>query len=202
MSSVDEYYTIQATATAEIKVKGSRFIGTVSPAQTEAEAENFIRQLQKTYHDATHNCYAYSVLQNNQTKFRHNDAGEPTGTAGPPILNVIQGKNLLNIVIVVTRYFGGTKLGKGGLIRAYSECTKQVIDQADILRKIIRTKITVQFAYALIGNVMHLVSQLDGRTVTTNYYKDVELTIEIPRSRVDMFRTKIIDLTSGNVKFV
>ena len=197
MSTDDEYFTIESRTQAEIKVKRSRFIGTTTPIKSVAEAEQFISKLTKQYYNATHNCYAFRIKLTNQTISKYSDAGEPAGTAGPPILNVITGINLFNIVVVVTRYFGGTKLGKGGLIRAYRDCTKAVLDQAIFVKKYNLVSLALSFPYNLTGNVIHIISQLHGNIISSVYNQQVELIIEIPQSFVDSFKNKIVEITSG-----
>ncbi len=202
MSSDDEFFTIKSKVTAEIKIKGSRFIGTATPVHSSKQAEKFIRQMNKVYYDATHNCFAFSVLEDNQCINKFNDAGEPAGTAGPPIMAVINGRNLTNLAVVITRYFGGTKLGKGGLIRAYSECTKAVLGNGTIIKKTIYSQMSLTFPYDLTGNIMHLLSQMNGKTVSSDYYDYTKLTIKLPRSMVNSFKEKVTEITSGKVGFV
>ena len=201
MSSDDEFITIKSRVSTEIKIKGSRFIGTAAPVHSVETAEQFIQQLNKTYYNATHNCFAFSVLHENQEITRYNDDGEPAGTAGPPILTVIQGHGLTNVAIVATRYFGGTKLGKGGLIRAYTDCTKAVLEIATIIKKMIYSKLSLTFPYDLTGNIMHLLSQMNGKTVSSNYSDQAKLTIKLPKSQTDDFKDKVIEITSGKVGF-
>ena len=114
----DYYLTIQETSGAEIKIKGSRFIGIISPVADKVNAEKILIEIRKEFRNATHNCFAYRI---NSQEFRYSDDGEPSGTAGRPILSMIDKYQLQRVVLVVTRYFGGTKLGTGGLIRAYSQ---------------------------------------------------------------------------------
>lgn len=202
MSSADEFYTIKSKVNAEIKIKGSRFIGTAKPVHSVEQAEQFIGHINKEYYDATHNCYAFSILNVNQHINKYNDAGEPAGTAGPPILTVIEGRELTNLAVIVTRYFGGTKLGKGGLIRAYSECTKAVLDEATVIKKIRYSQLSLIFPYDYTGTIMHLLSQMNGKTVSSDYDDRAKLTIKLPKSNVDSFKKKAIEITSGKVGFV
>ncbi len=119
---MDEYKTIKNNENYEIIEKKSRFIGHIFEVQTINDAENIIKQIKKKYHDARHNCYAYRILENNQIMQKSSDDGEPASTAGLPILNVLEKNQLVNVLIVVTRYFGGILLGTGGLVKAYSNC--------------------------------------------------------------------------------
>ena len=201
MSSDDEFFTIESKAQAEIKIKGSRFIGTAVPVQSVEDAKKFINELTKKYYSATHNCYAFRIRSSTQIFAKSSDAGEPSGTAGPSILNVLTGRNLFNILVVVTRYFGGTKLGKGGLTRAYGDCTKRVLDLCVIIKKYNLVSLTIFFPYNLVGNVMHVISQFNGKIVSSVYDQQVELAIKIPQSLVDEFKNRLVEITSGKVNF-
>ena len=195
----DEYLTIRGGRTAEIKVKGSRFIGTIKPANTEHDALEFINLTSKKYYDATHNCYAYLIGHHPSITARYNDAGEPAGTAGPPILNVIKGKYLTNVAVVVTRYFGGTKLGKGGLVRAYTECTQKAIEQCTIIKKYIYEKIVLEFDYALTGPIMRVISSLQAKIDESKHGQTTKLILSIRKGKVDNLRQNLIEATSGKI---
>ncbi|MBD3289322.1 YigZ family protein [candidate division KSB1 bacterium] len=201
MSSDDEFITIKSKVNAEIKIKGSRFIGTAAPVHSVEKAEQFVQQMKKLYYDATHNCYAFSVYHHDQEITRYSDDSEPAGTAGSPMLAVIQGQELTNLAVVVTRYFGGTKLGKGGLIRAYTDCTKTVLNNAELFKKLIYTKISFTFPYDLTGNVMHLLSQMNGKMITSSYGDRAKLTIKLPKSHAGDFKEQIVEITAGKVGF-
>lgn len=201
MSPEDEYFTIESKASAEIKIKGSRFLGTAAPATDEPAAENFIRLIEKQYHNATHHCFAYRINTPQNLIHRWSDAGEPSGTAGVPIYHVIVGRNLLNIVVVITRYFGGIKLGKGGLVRAYSDCTKEVLAKAEIIKRFHFAPLTFSFPYDFTGNVLHYISKMQATMKSSLYDQQVEFTVEIPGSLYDIFKNNIIDLTAGKVVF-
>ena len=197
--SDDEYFTIEQQQKAEIKIKGSRFIGTAYPALSEIQAKNVITQISKQYFDASHNCYAYNVGFGSTKISRFNDAGEPSGTAGQPIMNVIHGKNLTNIVLIVTRYFGGTKLGKGGLIRAYSECAQEVLIKCRIIKKYLYKTINLKFDYDLTGPTMRIISQYNIKILNSTYGQQTELKISIRQSFVENFKQDLTELTSGKV---
>lgn len=198
---IDEYFTIASFCRSEIKVRGSRFIGTASPAANISEASKFIDDVSKKYFNATHNCFAYSLRSEGQITERASDAGEPAGTAGQPILSIIAGRGISNIVVVVTRYFGGTKLGKGGLVRAYGDCTREVLDKCRIIKMIDYAEITIHFPYVMTGPVMHLVDQVNACVDRSVYEQQVELKVRVPRASLDEFKQKIISITSGKVVF-
>ena len=130
-----EFYTIDSSATAEIIEKKSRFIANAYNVESKEEAEEKIKQIKKKYYDAKHNCFAFSIIEENNVILKSSDDAEPSGTAGEPILNVIKKNNLKNILIVVTRYFGGILLGTGGLTRAYSNAASSVIEKCNIIKE-------------------------------------------------------------------
>jgi len=199
MSQDDIYHTISGVYEAEIKIKGSKFISTICAVTSLDEAENFIHELSKKYYNATHNCYAFRVRTKTQVIERLSDAGEPSGTAGPPIMDVLRGRDLYNVAVVVTRYFGGTKLGKGGLVRAYRDSTKEVIEIAKIVKKINYKKLKLSFGYDLTGLVMRTIEQFKGRVVASQYNADVEIDAELPDSSVQKFRDELVESSSGQI---
>ena len=134
---MEQFKTIMQDAQAEIEEKKSRFIANVYYIENAEEAEEHLKQIRKKYFDARHNCFAYRILEENGVKEKQSDDGEPSGTAGAPMLNILQKNNLYNVLIVVTRYFGGTLLGTGGLVRAYSDATIKSLENAKV---IIQTK--------------------------------------------------------------
>ncbi len=198
----DEYLTIgQKLKQAEIKIKGSRFIGTAQSASSEKQAAEFIHSISSRYYNATHNCYAYAVGLKPSVITRFNDDGEPSGTAGQPILNVIEGKNLTNVAVVVTRYFGGTKLGKGGLVHAYSECAGRVLEQCSIVHKYIYHNFTLKFNYDFTGAVMHVVNLYDAKILESSYGSQTALNLAIRQSLFDEFKQQLTEKTAGNILF-
>ncbi|MEX0599035.1 MAG: YigZ family protein, partial [Rhodothermales bacterium] len=140
----DAYKSIRGPAAAEMKVRGSRFIGEAIPVRDEEEAALRIDEVKRREHAATHHCTAYRLGPEGDV-FRYNDDGEPGGTAGPPILRQIESRDLTDILVVVTRYFGGTQLGTGGLARAYGEAAEQALEAADVVTHVIFTRLYVSF---------------------------------------------------------
>jgi uncharacterized YigZ family protein len=201
MDSPDSFQTIKSPSKIEIKIKGSKFIGQAIPCADEAEAEELLEAVRREYYDATHNCFAYRVGIGRGERFRYSDAGEPSGTAGKPIYDQIEGKSLSDLAVIVTRYFGGTKLGTGGLTHAYSESAAKAIEQAGIIEKFITEEIsmTVQFPdYSVVERAVH---QHDGRVIDSEFSDVVRLKIEIRRSSTDRLKDKLINITSGRVAF-
>src|SRR5699024_144557 len=149
---MSHYYTIKKSGYHEVIIQKSRFIGHVKRVQNEGDAQQFIQEIQKEHHSATHNCFAYIIGDHDQFQ-KANDDGEPSGTAGIPMLEVLKRLSLKNTVIVITRYFGGIKLGAGGLIRAYSSVTSDTINHIGIVKRELMQGYAVQIEYPLLGRV-------------------------------------------------
>ena len=200
MSSTDEFKTLQNQVRREIRVQGSRFICTLHPVRTKEEAEEFVRRIRKEFFNATHHCYAYR-LGTAGDRFRYNDDGEPGGTGGKPVLTALARIGLTDVVAVVTRYFGGTKLGVGGLARAYGEAAEKAISSAEPVTRYVLLPLRISFPHTHISNVMHVVSKLGAHIVDTVYDEEVHLQLEIRASRREELRTSLVNHTSGNIRF-
>ncbi len=197
----DSYYTIAAESEIEIKIKGSKFFGRAFPCTDETEAEDILKSIQKKYYDASHHCFAYRVGHGAEIKFRYSDAGEPSGTAGRPIFDRIEGKNLTNIIIIVTRYFGGTKLGTGGLTHAYSETAAKAIEKAGVVEKYLTQRFSMVVNFSDYNNVERLFNKYDVDITRRDFTDIVELTVEIRLSSIDKIKGELIELTSGRIIF-
>lgn len=195
----DEYKTIENEVHSETRVQGSRFIATASPVSTKEAAEQFIARIRKSHHDATHNCYAYRLGFDAQ-QFRYNDDGEPNGTAGKPILTAIDKFTLTNTMVVVTRYFGGTKLGVGGLARAYGDAAEQALLSANVITRYLSDQVRISFPHSRTSNVMHVISKSGARIIDTVYDEEVHLEIEIRKSRAAELKAALVEQTSGNIR--
>ena len=182
--------------TGEITEKKSRFIATVQPVETEEEAVSFINEMKKKYWDARHNCSAF-VLGERQEMTRCSDDGEPAQTAGRPILDVMLGEDIHNAVIVVTRYFGGTLLGTGGLVRAYSAATKEGLANSTIITKYWGTKLLVNTDYNDIGKLQYLFGQREIPIMDAQYTEKVSFVVLIPVSRVEEIKKAVTEAVSG-----
>lgn len=193
----EEYKTIADKATASFIEKKSEFIGNIAPVKTEEEAVAFIEEIRKQHRKATHNCYAY-ILRNNNIG-RHSDDGEPSGTAGAPMFEVLKKEGLSDICCVVTRYFGGILLGAGGLVRAYGNGVKIAVDAAKI--KLIKTarRLNITIDYSLYGKIGALLSQYDVRVQGEDFGADVSLTLCIRNESAEEFKEKLTDLCFGRV---
>ncbi|MGP4064542.1 YigZ family protein [Oceanobacillus sp. M65] len=189
------YFTVKQTAIEEIIIQKSRFIGHVARVETEEEAQQFIQEIKKKHNAATHNCSAYMIGEHDQIQ-KANDDGEPSGTAGVPMLEVLKKKNLKDTVIVVTRYFGGIKLGAGGLIRAYGNATTEALQGSGIVKRQLMQGISITVAYTLLGKLENVLRQSDYILETINYLEKVEFIVYVKTGEEDSFQDWIIDLTS------
>ena len=182
----------------EIVEKKSRFIANIKSVETVEEAQVYIEEMKKKYRDARHNCSAFSV-GTEQVTTRCSDDGEPSGTAGKPILEVISGSGIHNIVVVVTRYFGGTLLGTGGLVRAYTDATRAGIENSDIVEKIPGRRVDIAMDYTDLGKLQYLLAQNEVLTEDTEYTDKVIIHALFPESDKEMLKKKITEATSGRV---
>ncbi|MCG3420584.1 YigZ family protein [Oceanobacillus jordanicus] len=189
------YFTVKQTAIEEIIIQKSRFIGHVARVETEEEAQQFIQEIKKKHNAATHNCSAYMIGEHDQIQ-KANDDGEPSGTAGVPILEVLKKKNLKDTVVVVTRYFGGIKLGAGGLIRAYGNATTEALQGSGIVKRQLMQGISITVAYTLLGKLENVLRQSDYILETINYLEKVEFIVYVKTGEEDSFQDWIVDLTS------
>ena len=191
-----EYKTVREFAFDEFVEKKSRFIGHIAPVSTEEEAIAFINEMRAKYRDATHNVYGYS-LRENQIK-RASDDGAPQGTGGVPVLNVLNGNGLVDVCCVVTRYFGGTLLGVGGLVRAYTEGAKIAVAAADI--KIMAESADLSFTtdYGLYGKLEHYLNEHGVLILSTDFGADVRTSVRLRLEEVSAFERDVVELSSGS----
>jgi len=191
-----EYKTVLNEAVCEIEEKKSRFIASVKPVTSEEEAISFINELKAKYWDATHNVYAYSIGGNNIVQ-RYSDAGEPSGTAGLPMLEVIKRMNVQNLAVVVTRYFGGTLLGAAGLIRAYGKSAALGIEKAGIVIKRLCKEVSVIIEYTLFGKLQSLLISQGYTIKDIVYEQDVELIVYVFVDEVESFNKIVTEATNA-----
>ena len=192
----DSYRTIRTPAEFLLRERGSRFLGRTCHVTTPKEAEEFIASQRQLYHDARHTCFAWR-LGTTGGLFRYADDGEPAGSAGKPILAAIDRAGVTDVVVGVTRWFGGTKLGIGGLIRSYGGTADGVLDRAGTETRYLSSFLDVAFPHIHTSSVMHVVSVLGLAIVTTTYDDRVHLRISVRRSRLEEARTRLIDHTHG-----
>lgn len=182
----------------EIEEKKSRFIAHVYSVSSEEEAEKYINAVKKKYWDARHNCYAYVIGENSQIQ-RFSDDGEPQGTAGKPILDIISTSGLVNCLIIVTRYFGGVLLGTGGLIRAYQASSKAGLEASDIAEVSNGITAVIVTDYNAYGKIQYICNELGVSVTETEFAADVTIKIVVDDENKEMFKKKITDVFSGNV---
>lgn len=193
-----EYRTILNSASDEFVEKKSRFIGYIKPVTTQDEAVAFINEIKSKHWDATHNVYAY-VLREGQTR-RYSDDGEPQGTAGIPVLDVLLKEGLTDCVVVATRYFGGTLLGTGGLVRAYSHTAKIAVEAGEIITVKLCKVLRVCCDYNFYGRLNSLIPELGGIIEDTDFADTVTVTFKMPVDDVAEFDKKLVDLSFGKFK--
>ena len=200
---LDTYLTIMAASAGEpAKIRGSRFIGEAFPVESVGLAMEQLGIIRKREHAATHHCWAYRLDTAGAT-FRYSDDGEPNGSAGLPIFRQIQGRELTNLLVVVTRYYGGTKLGTGGLVRAYGEVAALVLDGAPKREVIVRAPMRLFFAFADTSPAMHTIGKFDAEIAETNYSeKGTEMLVNVRRSEVERLETAFTEALGGRGEVV
>lgn len=200
-SQMIEYRTvIEGGGEHEIEVKGSRFICHTKRVFNEDEANDFIQKIRKEHYKATHNCVAFQIGDNNEIQ-RALDDGEPSGTAGVPMLEVLKQRELQNIIVIVTRYFGGTKLGAGGLVRAYSSAVSEGLDAIGQVERKLQTQLDIKVAYPLTGQLEHWINESPYTLIDTTYLADVTYHVGVPSDLVDQVQAELVNLTSDQAQF-
>ncbi|MBC1665064.1 YigZ family protein [Listeria welshimeri] len=196
---LDHYLTIQSDGKHEIIIEKSRFICHIMRVTTESEAQTFIQTIKKEHRDATHNCSAYIIGENDQFQKAHDD-GEPSGTAGVPMLEVLKKKKLKNIAVVVTRYFGGTKLGAGGLVRAYGSAVSETIQTIGIVECTLATIIKCSFAYSLVGKIENALEQKNYQINDKEFTDKVVFHVFVDNDDIPHFRKWITEMANGQLE--
>ncbi|MBP3921568.1 MAG: YigZ family protein [Ruminiclostridium sp.] len=192
------YKTIRNRCEASFIEKKSEFIGYLCPVTTEQEATDFINEIRAMHRKATHNCYAY-ILRDNNTA-RHSDDGEPGGTAGVPIYDVLNKTGVTDIACVVTRYFGGIMLGAGGLVRAYSKGASIALEAADIMTMEIADSLKITADYTYYGNITAIASEYEAIIRNTEYTDNVSVFLDVKSELTDKLKEKLIDKCNGRVE--
>ena len=195
---MNNYKTVYRGGTAEIVEKKSRFIAHSAHVESEEEALAFIEQIKKQYWDARHNCHAFSVGVTNETA-RCSDDGEPAQTAGKPMLDVLMGQQLKNTVVVVTRYFGGTLLGTGGLVRAYSAAVQEGLKESLIIEKFLCRRVRMSMDYTMLGKMQYLAAKLNLMILDTLYTEGVEMQLLVPDTQYAAFIKEVTEASNGKV---
>ena len=192
-----EYKTIARRCEARFSEKKSEFIGYLCPVQTEEQAVAFIEEIRAMHRKATHNCYAYILRENNAA--RHSDDGEPGGTAGVPIYEVLRKEGLTDVCCVVTRYFGGVLLGAGGLVRAYTKGAKDAVDAAQIKCMAEAVKLAVTVDYGLYGRLAQVFADFDARVEDERFADNVRIVLHIRAENSQKLTDKLVDVCNGAV---
>lgn len=193
---MEGYLVVKQEANSEYVEKKSRFLGHVFPVVTEQEARAYIEKIRKQHYDARHNCWCY-ILKDGAK--RYSDDGEPQGTAGQPMLNVFEREGVVDVLCVVTRYFGGILLGAGGLCRAYTKAAKDTLDAAGIARMQPWQRMALSCPYGLLERVKLLVAANDGVIENAEYGAEVAVTLRVAQERVDALRAAVRELSCGSI---
>ena len=195
----DKYRTVKAIAEGLYKDKGSRFISFIYPVMTEEEIKEILAEVKTKYYDARHHCYAY-CLGANRERFRANDDGEPSSTAGKPILGQIVSNDLSNVLVVVVRYFGGIKLGVSGLIQAYRDAASDAILHAEIVERTVDEVICIRFAYVVMNDVMKVLKEDEPEVLSRNFEMECEMTLSIRQKDMPRLKERLLKIESLSIE--
>lgn len=188
------FKAIKENTSGEIVEKKSKFIAHIFYVETPEEADNYIKEIKKKYHDARHNVFAYAIeTGDGGIAVKYNDDGEPQGTAGSPILKIVLEQGLSNILVIVTRYFGGILLGTGGLVRAYSDATLKALEKTEYIEKNIGYKVKICVEYDQLDGLKYYANKSNLKIVNIEYLENVEVNVEMPKEKLD-------ELTNNNSK--
>jgi len=193
----DSYITLSKHSTLELKIQRSKFIANAFSVNTADESNTFLNEIKKEYFDARHHPYAYVLFD--KDNFRYNDDGEPSGSSGKPIYDAINKHNLKNTIVIVTRYFGGIKLGVGGLKRAYFEAADECLKISDKRQVIIVERITIQFNYSYMSAVMKYLESNNICIIENNSLDKVNLVCEVRTSLINKFSSELFEITNGSI---
>lgn len=199
---IEKYKTVNKEyGPEEIKEKGSRFISYLYPVKKKEKAEAIIQKLRKKFHDSTHVCFAYRIGEGEEEYFRYSDDGEPSGTAGAPIYNEIKSKDYYNVLAAVVRYYGGTKLGTGGLARAYGQAAKKAIEISEEVTQYIKKEVFLSFPYHFTGEMMRIVNKYNLKIIfREDTAEGIHMTLAVPVALVDDVAQAVIKESSGKIK--
>ncbi|MBO4339024.1 MAG: YigZ family protein [Clostridia bacterium] len=195
---MNSYFTVEKETNAEYEIKRSRFIGYIKPVKTKEEAESFVVSIKQKHYDARHNVFAYKIREDNFK--RYSDDGEPQGTAGVPVLDVIEKNDLTDVCIVVTRYFGGILLGGGGLVRAYSHTASLAVEAGVKIEMSLCIRFSLECDYSFFGKVNSLVEENGGVIENTEYLDNVIVSGYIPEELFMKLDSKVVEASAGAYK--
>ncbi|MBK8551908.1 MAG: YigZ family protein [Ignavibacteria bacterium] len=195
----DSFLTIKKQSSAEIKINKSKFISQAIPIKTQSEVSDYLNEIKKKYYDASHHPYAYRIGID-RNNFKISDDGEPSGSSGKPILEMIDKYNVTDTLLVVTRYFGGTKLGVGGLRRAMSEAAELCMSKAEIVERLITEEINLEFDYKFMNVIMNLIETEKIKLLKNGSDEKCKLTLEVRLSKIEKLRSESVSLTNGSIR--
>ena len=196
----DRYLTVSSRpVSAELKVKGSKFIGHVFHVLNKHQAETVYNNIRRKYHDATHNCFAYRISPD---EYRYSDDGEPSGTGGRPIYQILEKMGLVQTIVIVTRYFGGIKLGTGGLSHAYSESATQVLNKTKIETKTTYQTLTIETSYEMLSHLLEILNKFQGLIGKTEYSDKITYCVQIPLSKCASFIATTEAFSQRGIKII
>ncbi len=196
---MQRYLVPEGLSEATLVIKGSRFIGTLAPASNADAAQAFVDEMRERYPDATHNAWAYRLPDTPQAAVAFSDDGEPGGTAGRPMLSVLAGSDLYEAVVVGTRYFGGIKLGTGGLVRAYEAAARAAIERARLAAKVLHAVVEIHVPYSSYGTLRFEVERHGARVLDAAFAQDVGVTLAVPKTAVPSLASRLRDLSNGSI---
>lgn len=197
---MEDFSTIKDFATDSFIEKKSEFIGYIAPVKTNDEAVEFINRIKSEHRKAKHNVYAYILREGNTS--RYSDDGEPQGTAGVPVLDVLRKEGLTDVCCVVTRYFGGILLGGGGLVRAYSHSAKIAVDAAERMIMCCSYPVKIKVDYDLYGKISYILPEFEVKVTDTDFGSDVTVSLLVKKAFADKLKEKIVDVTNGRLEYV
>lgn len=197
----DTYRTIGGSSSSIYKEKGSKFLAFAEAVTSENEAKTILEKYRKQYHDASHHCYAWAIGPARESQ-RMNDDGEPSGTAGRPIFGQILSFGLTDLIVVVVRYFGGTKLGAGGLINAYKSATRDALEVAEILTKTVNELYEIEFAYPATNEVMRIVKEKNLEIIESSYKDTCRLVISVRKKNAILASDSISSIINVKIKYL
>jgi len=195
----DTYKTIITPTEGIYKEKGSKFLSFAIPVSSADEVKEIVKNYRKEYYDSRHVCYAY-MLGADRKEFRANDDGEPSGTAGRPILGQINSRELTNILVIVVRYFGGILLGTGGLVVAYKEATTDALDQAEVIEKTVDESISILFDYVLMNEVMRIIKDTNAQITSQSFENQCEMQLSIRKQDAVLLSAKLAKIYGLQIK--
>ena len=194
--------TIKFKGEGDYQIKGSKYYGFAYPIVNSNQVKFHLQNLKKKFLDASHICYAYRLLNNNNIDEFSTDAGEPRGSAGLPILNVLKSKQIINAAIFIVRYFGGSKLGIPGLIKSYSNATNNTLQKIILVNYVALSKIDISFEMKYNSRIEALIQEFNGIAIHKEFFSDVIFSISVPTDKKDIFLDKAYGITNGNIKII